>query len=557
MNKLPLYFIIISLFLFVVPAHANINGQVSAHGKPLENLSLTLSKVSLTQDEAGRNVYSFQYMLSTNTDKNGKYEFTAADVSAVYRVNVTYQNLTFGKNVHDGETANFNLSGTITGSVFHFERNKTLASIPVNLWDEDGVMVASTLTNDAGKYVFNNVNIGNYTVEAIYEGVSYAETVMLPYNKSINFTVYDTSDNRNMISVILDHIILSRAPNGILVREFVKFRNDGDKVFYSPNRVWLGISTPPGITNFQTDIMECCLRRDKDAAWIDPMKPLMPGETYGVQISYTFNPQSEEAFFNKEMLYNTSYFSLISDKNNGFGIESRFAKKETVSEQGKEYEILTLLNLPRGQLIDIQIIGFVPSKTDTKELNYIIPVLAILITGAVLYPFVRNKLTRKTKRKHIKQEASTKPAASVKLSTDEPMVAEGFSNTADDLENKNISEKTISDMSFDELLAEKNSVFEAILNLENEFNAGKIQEEEYKELKKEYREKAILVLKQLKETALNIDLAQPVPVIEKIIAHVDDINILERILEREKHGENRDEIKELIEERIEDIEQTQ
>ncbi|WP_179293777.1 hypothetical protein, partial [Candidatus Methanoperedens nitratireducens] len=121
----------------------------------------------------------------------------------------------------------------------------------------------------------------------------------------------------------------------------------------------------------------------------------------------------------------------------------------------------------------------------------------------------------------------------------------------------NVPGKDINEMSFDELLTEKSAMFESILALENKFNAGEIADEEYKELKKEYKERSIAIIKQLKEAALNLDLNQPVPTLEKIIAHVDDIDILEELLEREKEGDNRDELKETIEQRIEDIEQNE
>jgi len=58
----------------------------------------------------------------------------------------------------------------------------------------------------------------------------------------------------------------------------------------------------------------------------------------------------------------------------------------------------------------------------------------------------------------------------------------------------------------------------------------------------------------LKEAALNLDLGQPVPALETMIAHIGDIDILEELLEREKEGDNRVELKEAIEQRIDDIE---
>jgi len=109
-------------------------------------------------------------------------------------------------------------------------------------------------------------------------------------------------------------------------------------------------------------------------------------------------------------------------------------------------------------------------------------------------------------------------------------------------------------MSFDELLIEKTAAFESILALENKFNAGEITEKEYRELKKEHKQYATFVIKQLKEASLNLDLDQPVQVLEKLISHIGDIDIMEELLEREKEGENREELKTAIEQRIDDIE---
>ncbi|MCX9075282.1 MAG: hypothetical protein OIN88_11615 [Candidatus Methanoperedens sp.] len=107
------------------------------------------------------------------------------------------------------------------------------------------------------------------------------------------------------------------------------------------------------------------------------------------------------------------------------------------------------------------------------------------------------------------------------------------------------------------MLVKKTASFESIHALENKFNAGEITEKEYRELKKEHKENARLVIKQLKEAALNLDLNQPVPELEKMIAHIGDIDILEELLEREKEEENRAELRGIIEQRIDDIERNE
>ncbi len=549
MNRLLSFFIILIVFSSAASA-AEISGSVVSDGKKLDGLEVTLSKVNGTvqNDQSATGVvYDFIPLSKTTTDKNGNYVFSDLN-RGMYRINVTYSGITYGENIglQDKAILNFNLSGKIEG--FVLKANKTLEGIPVRLIDATGIEVTSTLTNKSGKYSFNKVDSGKgFFVEATYAEVPYTK----PVNASENadFIVYEPTKDGKVITVNIDHIVLSKTSNGIKVDEYVEFMNTGDKVFFSKDRVWLSVSTPEGITRFQTDVMECCLQREKDAAMIDPMKPIMPGETYDAQISYVFNPESSKNIFNKGIVYNTSYFTLLSEKNNGFGIESQYARKEIISNEGKEFEVLSFIGIPGGQLIDVKIPGYVPSKSGGGEFNYLILALALVLIGAVSYPFIKGRIAQKTRRRTIK------PAPSAQVSIDEQQEAEGISQT--DVAPMNVSGKDLTEMSFDELLAEKNAAFGSILNIDNEFNAGKIPEKEYKELKKEHKEKATLIIKQLKEAALSLDLNQPLTELEKIIAHVSDIDVLEELLEREKDGENRDELKEIIEQRIEDIEQNE
>ncbi len=545
MNRL-FSILLILVILANAASAAEISGNVASIGKKLADLKVTMSSVTSTQSQEGGMVYNFTQLSETATDQNGDYAFSNLN-DGMYRVNVTYNGITYGENtgLRGKAVVDFNLSEKIDGYVLKV--NKTLVGIPIRLMDAVGIEVMSTFTNKSGKYSFNRVNAGkSYIVEATYADVPYTKNVNASENA--DFMVYESTKEGDVLSVNVDHIILSQTSNGIKVDEYVVFMNTGDKVFFSKDRAYVGISTPEGITRFTTDAMECCLQREKDSAWIDPMNPILPGETYTAQISYVFNPESSNNLFFKGMIYNTSYITVLSDKKNGFGIESQFAKKEIVPNEGKEFEVLSFMNVPKDQRLDIRITGYVPSKTGSSEdFNYLIPVVALLLIGAVSYPLLKNKIGKKPGRRFVKKA----PAANVSI--DETQEEnEVISQTDAVLENT--VGKEITEMSFDELLAEKNAAFKSILALENKFNSGEITEKEYKELKKEYKENATLVIKQLKEAALNLDLGQPVPILEKMIAHIGDIDILEELLEREKEGENRVELKEAIEQRIDDIE---
>ncbi len=473
MNKLFPIFIILVIFANAASA-AEIRGSVVSHGKKLADQKVTLSMVNATQSAETGVVYNFISLSDTITDKNGNYVFTDLN-NGMYRINVTYNGVTYGENIglQGKTTVDFNLSEKIEGYIL--KANKTLEGISVRLMDATGIEVMSTATNKTGKYSFNRVNAGkSYLVAANYADVPYTKQVNA--SEKADFTVYDSTKNGDVLTVSIDHIVLSSAPNGIKVDEYVEFLNTGDKVFFSKDRAFVGISTPEGITRFETDAMECCLQREKDSAWIDPMRPILPGDIYTAQISYVFNPESSNDLFYKSMIYNTSYITMLSDKKNGFGIESKYAKKEVVPGEGKEFEVLSFANVPKDQRLDIQITGYVPSKTDSGgDFSYLIPVLAIVLIGAVSYPFLKNKIGKKHRRRSIKPP--------VQVSSDEQDES-GESIPQIDVIAENVPGKDINEMSFDELLVEKNASFESILALENKFNAGEITEKEYKELNK-------------------------------------------------------------------------
>lgn len=544
MNKLLSILIILAIFTSAASA-ADISGNVTSFGKKLADQRVTLNSVTSTQSQEEGIVYNFTQLLGTSTDKTGNYIFSNLN-DGMYRINVTYNDIIYGENtgVQGKAVVDFNLSEKISGTVR--KANISMEGIPVRLMDAIGIEVMNVATDKSGNYSFNPVNAGKtYFVETNYADVPYTKQVNS--SEKADFTVYESTKNGDVLTVSIDHIAFSTASGGIKVDEFVEFVNTADMVFFSKDKAYVGISTPEGITRFETDAMECCLVREKDAAWIDPMYPLMPGDKYTVQISYVFNPETSNNLFYKNMIYNTSYITLLSDKKNGFGIESTSGKKEILPAEGKEFEVISFKNVPRDQRLEIQITGYVPSKTQSDEFNYLIPVVALLLISAVSYPFLKNKAGKKPARRFVKKV----PVSNV--SNDEPQEAVDVVSQPNILA-ENIAGKDITEMSFDELLIEKTGAFESILALENKFNEGEITEKEYRGLKKEHKQYATLVIKQLKEAALNLDLGQPVHVLEKLISHIDDIDIMEELLEREKEGENREELKKAIEQRIDDIE---
>jgi hypothetical protein len=97
------------------------------------------------------------------------------------------------------------------------------------------------------------------------------------------------------ISVVLDHIFISKKNNSIEISEIVVFRNEGEEIYYNKdNHTFFAISTPPDIKNLKAEVMECCLVQDEGVVYMDPMKSIAPGANFEMQISYALIPRDQK-----------------------------------------------------------------------------------------------------------------------------------------------------------------------------------------------------------------------------------------------------------------------
>ncbi len=105
---------------------------------------VTLSSVNATQSPEAGVVYTFKQLLDSATDKDGNYIFNNLN-DGMYRVNVTYNDITYGENIglQGKAVVDFNLSEKISGYVR--KANKTLEGVPVRLMDATGIEVMNTV----------------------------------------------------------------------------------------------------------------------------------------------------------------------------------------------------------------------------------------------------------------------------------------------------------------------------------------------------------------------------------------------------------------------------
>lgn len=192
----------------------------------------------------------------------------------------------------------------------------------------------------------------------------------------------------NNIRVVLDHIFISKNNDSIVISEIVVFRNEGQEIYNSSdNHTYFAISTPPGLKNLKTDVMECCLVQDDEIVYMDPMKSVKTGENFEMKISYELFPRDKIFLFNKSAVYNTTSLSFFIDKNSGVNLDG---VHESMTLSGKEYYTIVFDDLKTGDTIEI------PLMITQQTYYYVASGLFILVLAGLVYHF-RGKLFRKKK----------------------------------------------------------------------------------------------------------------------------------------------------------------
>ena len=533
-NKFILYSLVSIVLLagmFVSTAAAyesiEITGSITSNGVAIPSVVIGINSIQ----GVGTDEETVGYIGNTVTDANGNFSFRTASVSQNYLVNVTYQDFEYHSIVEMLDPhVELDLTGEIIGTVFHGADKRNMGDITVTLMDV--YEVASTVTNDDGVFSFDNVNVnansnGNYHTMVLYKDVPYTGIVDLVSTDSsemkanVSITVFDSTISDDVISVVQDHVILSQEPSGVWVDEIVVFRNVGSDTFFNPDRAWLGVSLPPNIINFHTDYMGCCVTKDDSVAWIDPMEPIMPGDTLDVKISYQLDSADTSFPFNKKILYNTPGISILAPVQSGLDIESNTGVVEEISLNDNIFKVLTLMNLNKNTEIQPFITGIRINSNDDSGMGTgkILLILAALSAiGAVSYPFLKKHKILGRHEKAKSRHTNTRPT-----------------------------------QSFGKLNAEKIAVFKILQKIDFDLDNGRISEDEHETYRGLYEQRAEDIIAQMNDMIVDADLTLPVNDISEIIQHVDDIYTLVDMANSEMNDENREEVIQVIKKRISEL----
>ena len=254
-------------------------------------------------------------------------------------------------------------------------------------------------------------------------------------NNSMN--INNLSNQTYNIKVVFDHIFISNKNNSLEVSEIVVFSNEGQEIYYSKdNHTYFAVSTPLDIRYLKTQVMECCLVEDEGVVYMDPMRPIKPGENFEMKISYSLPTQDPEYVFNKSAVYNTTSLSIFVDKKSGVVIEEGY---DVITLSGIEYNVVNFNDLRQGGTVSI------PIKI-MKEPDYLFVGIGLflLFSTGLVYLF-KGKIKSRGKKA----------------------------------------------LTLEELELEKKTIFQTIYGFKK--HAGSQESEEFRKLMEEYRNRAIRI----------------------------------------------------------------
>jgi hypothetical protein len=197
-----------------------------------------------------------QQELSSNTDNTGSNP-NQFGTTPIFSVAAGQDNLTIDAGIYLQDSAKASVGNKVWEDLdqdgIQDAGEPGIGNVPVTLKDKDGMVVATTVTNEFGEYIFNNLNAGVYSIEfgtpTGYTASPYISDINNPANSDNNagttvpFTLSAGEKNLNV-----DAGFYQSAPAGILKL--------GDKVWYDNNKDGIQDSNEPGVAGITVTLLD-------------------------------------------------------------------------------------------------------------------------------------------------------------------------------------------------------------------------------------------------------------------------------------------------------------
>jgi hypothetical protein len=315
-------------------------------------------------------------------------------------------------------------------------------------------------SDENGKFSFEGLDNATdliYVVQTLFKNVHYfADQTSFAAGeslKTVSINVYDTTEQSDSISVDMSHFILSLAANTLSVKENYIFVNNSDVTFIGPllpgssgQRQTLKFNTPPDAKDATVTIPTTetpTIQTDGTFTDSAPVPPEGVFISYNYKLDVTQDSKTLTWSFN----YDTARFDLLLDNPDIKVTSDKLKAEASLVISGKSYQDFSAVGLKKGDVISAQLSGLKAGKSGFN-FAWLLLILVPIAGFAALF------VARRKQARPVAVDAPT------------------------------VSEET-------EPGQEKIKLLQEIAALDDAFENGDIEEDEYNTLRKEKKEQLL------------------------------------------------------------------
>jgi hypothetical protein len=295
-------------------------------------------------------------------------------------------------------------TGRITGIVVNDTKDAEAASVAkldVNLLQMGGSspMSKTVQTDASGQFAFEGLSTDTqapYFVRMDYRGVDYFSDFLQPASGQttmpITLTVYETTTVPADWHITRTHLIMDVVTGTLEVAEFVQADNPGDRVFLAP------LPLPEGAeqVGFDNPLDQFRVTRDAEGRWLYPIAPPQAQILLGYSLAFT-PPNYTLALKVSHPIDNVSV--LVADVNNVKMSSTQLRLADPFKAPGgQQYLRLRGSNLTAGTLVNISISNLptqpqtaAPAQPSNSTLitSVILGLGVVAVLALIAYPIIR------------------------------------------------------------------------------------------------------------------------------------------------------------------------
>jgi len=252
----------------------------------------------------------------------------------------------------------------------------------------------TTTTDSEGRFVFDSLDTApeySYEISLLYQEAQYYSDILTfsgnETTKSLDIKVWDSTDDKGVISIVTAHTIIYTNPNSLQVTEYYLFTNDSDRTYIGSEipdgagaRKTLSFTLPVGVTDFQAlmGLLESNIFGSEEG-FIDTLA-MVPGMR---EVSFQYGVVTESGDFTipQQLSFPIVSYDLIV-QGGDVGVEvSQLAAEPQMDIEGTLYSHLTGSNLPAGEVLRIELSGLPQPSAAADENTLLWVIFALILVG--------------------------------------------------------------------------------------------------------------------------------------------------------------------------------